>query len=131
MATAIEIINFANKIIPTEYDGTPEKTQLFIDALTLLNDNVGNYMGTAVNFIKTRLNGKARDIITTEATIEAIINKIKAEIKINRKFRIGICKTAQFTAKFERYNEIRVRNRSTSNTAKKSIHWRRSTTSIS
>lgn len=69
-----------SKLIP-EFDGIPENLTRFIDALELVNDNVGDYMDTAIRIIKTKLIGSARSYITNETTIIEIVNTLKAHIK--------------------------------------------------
>lgn len=77
----VEFLNFASKILPQEFDGSPGKLQSFIDALTLLNANSNDQTANAVAFVKTRLTGKARDIITSEGTLVDIINSLRNGIK--------------------------------------------------
>jgi hypothetical protein len=88
MATsAIDFFNLASKLIPSEFNGSVDKLQTFLDALTLLSLNVGENENNAVAFIKTRLVGKARDLVTTETTIlqikEALSKGIKGESSRN------------------------------------------------
>lgn len=68
------------KLIP-EFDGSAESLTRFTDACDLLNENVGTYMATAVTIIKTKLIGTARNYITNETTIQAIVDVLKANIK--------------------------------------------------
>jgi hypothetical protein len=79
--STVDFFNLASKLIPTEFDGNTDKLQSFLDALTLLLLNVGEHETTAVAFIKTRLTGKARDLITTETSIAQIIELLKKGIK--------------------------------------------------
>lgn len=74
--------NTASKIVTTQFDGDPSKVRSFIDALTLLDRRVGEHMADAVAFVKTRLVGDARDLITTEETLGAIITTLQRGIKM-------------------------------------------------
>lgn len=79
--TAVEFFNLASKIVPNEFDGAPDKLLSFIDALSLLSLNSEGHVNNAIAYVKTRLIGKARDLITNEVTLEAIINTLKKGIK--------------------------------------------------
>ncbi len=78
--TVIEFINFATRTIP-EFDGTPADLQRFIDAVNLVNANVGEFVGSAVEVVKSKLKGTARNFITNEADLKAITDKLTACIK--------------------------------------------------
>lgn len=78
--TEIDFCNFATKTIP-EFNGKPEELQRFIDALNLVKKNVTTFLGSAIEVIKTKLIGTARNYITNEDTIEAIILTLRANIK--------------------------------------------------
>lgn len=78
--TTIQFLSFAGKTIP-EFDGSPENLQRFTDALNLVNANVETHMNSAVQLAKTKLIGTARNFITNEATLEAIIETLKNNIK--------------------------------------------------
>ncbi|KAJ8909390.1 hypothetical protein NQ315_008877 [Exocentrus adspersus] len=79
--TAVDFFNLASKLIPTQFDGSADKLASFLDSLELLKTVSANQENNAVAFIKTRLVGKARDLITNEASIDTIINKLKSNIK--------------------------------------------------
>lgn len=74
-----KFINTYSKIIP-EFDGSAENFTRFTDACELLNENVGQFMPTAIRLVKTKLIGSARSYITTENTIEAILRVLKNNI---------------------------------------------------
>lgn len=78
---SIEFQKYASGIIP-EYDGSPAELVRFIDALELIADNVDTFEGTAIKLIKTKLKGEARNVITSEGTIQEIINTLRKNIKI-------------------------------------------------
>ncbi|CAH0551087.1 unnamed protein product, partial [Brassicogethes aeneus] len=78
--TKIDIFNFANKVLPNAFDGSPDKLQSVIDALTLLKSNAAGHEEDAVAYVKTRLIGKARDLITDD-TLDVITTKLKTGIK--------------------------------------------------
>ncbi|VEN45924.1 unnamed protein product [Callosobruchus maculatus] len=79
--TAIEFFNLASKILPHEYDGSPDKLQSFLDGLSLLRANATGHEENAVAYIKTRLCGKARDLISDNDTLQDIGHKLKQGIK--------------------------------------------------
>lgn len=78
--TVVQFLGTASKIIP-EFDGKPENLQSFLDALTLLDALKETHEATAVIFIKTRLKGTARNLISTETTIQAIIARLRSTVK--------------------------------------------------
>lgn len=78
--TVVEFLNFATKVIP-EFDGSPANLQGFIDALNLVNASVGAHVASAVELIKTKLKGNARNYVGTEASINEIVNVLRANIK--------------------------------------------------
>lgn len=79
--SAPEFFNLASKIVPAEFDGSEDKLTSFLDALTLLKANVETHEGNAVAYVKTRLTGKARNIVGESATLEEISLKLKNGIK--------------------------------------------------
>ncbi|XP_037930617.1 uncharacterized protein LOC119665468 [Teleopsis dalmanni] len=78
--TMIEFLNTAAKLIP-EFDGKAENLRTFIDALRLVQSLMSSHEATAVNLIKTKLKGTARNLITNELTVEAIIQKLQSSVK--------------------------------------------------
>lgn len=76
-----EFFSLASKLVPSQFDGNSENLQSFLDALTLLKNNCENQLANAVAFVKTRLTGKARSLITNENTIDDIIIKLQNSIK--------------------------------------------------
>lgn len=79
--TAVEFFNLASKIVPQDFDGSPDKLRSFLDALNLVKGNADDHSENAVAFIKTRLTGKARDLITDEASVDQIITTLKNGVK--------------------------------------------------
>lgn len=79
--SAIDFFTLASKLVHNQFDGSPDNLRSFLDALELLNSISTGQTANAVHFVKTRLTGKARDLITNETTIEQIIEKLKAGIK--------------------------------------------------
>lgn len=79
--TNIEFQSYAGRIIP-EYDGSPAELTRFVDALELVEENVTTFEATAIKLIKTKLKGEARNLITNEGSIQAIIATLKSNIKI-------------------------------------------------
>lgn len=81
MTTKSEFLKEASKLIPS-FDGNPDNLLSFIDALELVNDDVGNHMDTAIRLIKTKLTGKARNCISDDDnTILKIITRLKAKVQ--------------------------------------------------
>lgn len=75
-----EFMNFASKALP-EFDGKPENLQRFIDGLNMVRVNVGAHLALAIELIKTKLGNDTRQLITNEVTIEAIIDRLREEVK--------------------------------------------------
>lgn len=79
---APEYFKLADNILPKDYDGSPDKLRTFIDALELLSTiTPANLVAQGVRFVKTRLSGKARDVVTNETTLVAIAQILNAQIK--------------------------------------------------
>lgn len=78
--TVVEFLTFASKLLP-EFNGLPENLQSFLDALSLVHVNVGTHSATAVELVKSRLRGTARNYITNETDIPAIIITLRNNIK--------------------------------------------------
>lgn len=78
---ANEFFTFASRVLSSEFDGSPEKLLPFIDALNLLNANCVGHEQNAVAFVKTKLSGKARDLITDADNLQNIIIKLQQGIK--------------------------------------------------
>lgn len=79
-AQAKEFISLATKILP-DYDGKPENLQGFIDALIILNINIGDHQALAIEIIKTKLKNNTRRYITEEDTIALVIAALKEKTK--------------------------------------------------
>jgi len=78
--TLTEFIKLATSLIP-EFDGRHENLQSFIDALGLLDTLKGTHETTAISLIKTKLKGHARNLISNEQTIAAIIIQLSSAVK--------------------------------------------------
>mgnify|MGYP006950110078 CR=1 FL=1 len=78
--TKEEFLVYASKLIP-EFDGQYANLESFCDALTLVDASVGAHVAHAVALAKTKLKNDSRMYITNEATLQAIINTLKNEIK--------------------------------------------------
>ena len=71
------------------YDGAPENLEAFIDAVNLFNDTVTNDFANAIapqkeaaqltvlRFVKTRLAGVARQVITDAINLEGLLDTLK------------------------------------------------------
>lgn len=78
--TITEFLGLASRILP-DFDGKPQNMQSFIDALNLVNSLKEDHETVAVNLIKTKLKGSSRALISTETTIQQIIDKLSSTIK--------------------------------------------------
>lgn len=78
--TIVEFLGLASKILPA-FDGKSENLRSFLDALTLLNSVKGTHESVAVELIKTKLKGTARNLISSESTIQEIIGKLQISVK--------------------------------------------------
>lgn len=79
--SSVEFFNLASKLVPNSFDGSVNNLRSFLDALDLLKQNSNGHENNAVAFVKTRLLGKARDLINNEQTLDEIIAKLRIEIK--------------------------------------------------
>lgn len=79
--TINEFFNLASKLLPVQFDGSFDKLQSFLDSLTLLQANSDGHNDRAIAFVKTRLTGKARDLITDTMTLDDIFVSLKNNIK--------------------------------------------------
>lgn len=78
--SALDFLNFASKIIP-DFDGKPENLQRFVDAIDLATSQVETHENILINLIKTKLVGTARNAISNETSVAAIIVSLKSKIK--------------------------------------------------
>jgi len=78
--TVAEFLSSASKLLPT-FDGKFVNLQPFLDAINLIDLIKDTHESVAVNLIKSKLTGTARNLITSEATIIAISGKLKSSIK--------------------------------------------------
>ena len=78
--TVVEFIKLATSLIP-EFDGRQENLQSFLDSLNLLDTLKGTHEQTAISLIKTKLKGNARNFISNEQTIAAIITTLSSVVK--------------------------------------------------
>nr|CAH7743112.1 unnamed protein product [Callosobruchus chinensis] len=79
--TAIEFLNLARKILPHEYDGSPDRLQSFLKGHTLLTAYATGNEQNAIAYIKTRLCGKARGLIGDNDSLQDIAQKLRQGIK--------------------------------------------------
>lgn len=78
-----KFINDANVIIPRSFDGSAPGLASFVDALELLETvTAAEQHGLAVKFLKTRLTGMVRDLITDKRSKSKIIKTVKCGVKI-------------------------------------------------
>nr|CAH7734087.1 unnamed protein product [Callosobruchus chinensis] len=80
--SAPKFFNLASKIVPAEFDGSEDKLNSFLDALTLLKANMETHEANAVAYVKTRLTGKARSIVGESGTLDEKKLKLKNGIKL-------------------------------------------------
>lgn len=77
---AVEFLNFSSKILP-EFDGKSDNLQRFLDSISLTQTQAENHELTLIHLIKTKLVGSARNLITNENTVNAIIETLKSKVK--------------------------------------------------
>jgi len=75
-----EFIKLATSLIP-EFDGRHENLQSFLDRLGLLDTLKCTHETTAISPIKTKLKGHARNLISNEQTIAALITQLSNAVK--------------------------------------------------
>lgn len=78
--TVVEFLSTASRLIP-DYDGRPDNLQSFIDALCLVDSIKESHEAVAINLVKTKLKGAARNLISNETTLLTVITKLKSSIK--------------------------------------------------
>ena len=78
--TEDDVIDRATKIVPV-FDGNVNDLTSFLDALTLVDRIKEAHEGIAIEVIKTKLKGHARDLISNENTIQAIKSKLENSVK--------------------------------------------------
>lgn len=76
----VEFLKLSSSLLP-EFDGRAENLRSFKDALLLIDTLKGSYEAQAIILIKTKLKGCARNLISNEATITAIIDTLTTKIK--------------------------------------------------
>lgn len=81
MASVNEFINMASKLIP-EFDGSSEKLSMFINALTLVDTLKGDNEAIAVCLIKTKVSGRAQNLIGHLTSIESIKQELQSKISL-------------------------------------------------
>lgn len=83
MTTVPDLMRLADSILPKSFDGEPGKLQSFLDALGLLQTlaTTPELVGVAVIFVRTRLVGKARDLIRDENSLTQIGQTLRENIK--------------------------------------------------
>ncbi|KAK9680243.1 hypothetical protein QE152_g39259 [Popillia japonica] len=79
--STIEFFNLASKLVPLEFDGSFDKLQPFLDSLALLQANSEGHADRALAFVKTRLTGKARDLINDDMTVDNILKALTSYIQ--------------------------------------------------
>ncbi|XP_037821238.1 diacylglycerol kinase A-like [Lucilia sericata] len=78
--TVVEFLNTASKLIP-DFDGSAENLQSFLDALNLVGTIRENHEAVAIQLVKTKLRGTARNLISDETTLSEIIAKLSNTVK--------------------------------------------------
>lgn len=79
--STMEFFNFASKIMPNQFDGSADKLTPFLDSLAILKANSTDNASNALAFVKTRLAGRARNLILETDDLDAIALKLKNAIK--------------------------------------------------
>lgn len=78
--TKVEFLNTASKLIP-DFDGKTENLQSFLDSLNLVDSIQETHEQVAVELVKTKLKGTARNLISNESSLQQIIAKLKTSVK--------------------------------------------------
>lgn len=78
--TVTQFLGLASKLLP-DFDGKPENLQSFLDALALVESIKETHEQVAINLIKTKLKGAARNLLSSETTINDIMTKLKTSVK--------------------------------------------------
>lgn len=76
----VEFLGIASKILP-DFDGKAQNLQSFLDALSLVDSIKETHDTVAVNLVKTKLKGAARNILTTETTLQEVIVKLRTTVR--------------------------------------------------
>lgn len=80
-----EFVKVASATLNNNFGGDPLKLNSFIDAIELLDsitENDANLKATLITFVKTRLEGKAREVIQEKpASVQDIIKTLKQKFK--------------------------------------------------
>lgn len=77
------VVSLLSKLLPTPYSGDPLALDAFVNSIDLIVTVVGNnHPNIVLNFIKSKLTGKALEAIPTSAdTVQKIKDALKATIK--------------------------------------------------
>jgi len=78
--TEDDILDKTTKIVPV-FDGNINELQSFLDALGVIDRIKETHEMVAIEVIKTKLRGQARNLITNETTIQAVCAKLKSSIQ--------------------------------------------------
>lgn len=77
-----EFLRLAAQTIPKNFSGDPLGLMAFINSINLLKTLCGNHTALLLQFVQTRLEGKALEAIPPEpASLDAIISALKGAIK--------------------------------------------------
>lgn len=79
--SSIDFFNFASRVLTTEFDGSPSRLAAFLDAAQLVQANAQGNEENASAIVRTKLVGKARDLISEGDSLQEILRKIKNGIK--------------------------------------------------
>lgn len=75
-----EFLGLASKLLP-EFDGKPENLNSFLDALSLVDSIKEGHETVAINLVRTKLKGNARNLVTNESTLISIIERLRSTVK--------------------------------------------------
>lgn len=75
-----QFLGLASKLLP-DFDGRPENLQSFVDAIGIVDSIKETHEVLAVNLVKTKLKGTARNLINSETTLAEIVSKLKGSVK--------------------------------------------------
>lgn len=74
MASKNDFLKLAGVVLTKEYDGTPQNLSQFLDCIQILQSKITN--NEVLAYIKTKLTGRARHLISEQDDVPTIINKL-------------------------------------------------------
>ncbi|KAF5281757.1 hypothetical protein FQR65_LT14552 [Abscondita terminalis] len=76
-----KFVTYASKVMNSQFDGTPSQLPAFLDALALIKLNLTGNETIAATYVRSKLVGKARLLISNDDTLDTIKRKLITNIK--------------------------------------------------